>query len=252
MKQNNREEKFPRLYNELSKWFHLLTAPEDYKGEAAFYTKILNETSRIPVKNILELGSGGGNNASHMQADFKLTLTDLSEDMLAISRRLNPECEHIQGDMRKLCLNRQFDAVFVHDAVSYLITEKDLKSAFDTVFVHLKACGAVLFCPDYIKETLEEKTQHGGHSKGNLGVRYLSWTWDPDPLDTSYIVDFAYLLKEGDITTCEYDRHTLGLFPEDVWIDLMAKAGFKEIRTVPHPEADKWATPVFTGVKPQG
>jgi hypothetical protein len=240
----------PLLYRELAKWFHLLTAPEDYRGEAAFYSRTLREISRIPIKNVLEMGSGGGNNASHMKTDFVLTLTDLSKDMLAISRRLNPECEHITGDMRNLRLGRYFDAVFVHDAVSYLTTRKDLKSAFDTAFIHLKPGGAVLFCPDYIKETLEEKTGHGGHSQGNRGLRYLSWTWDPDPLDTSYIVDFAYLLKEGDITTSEYDRHMMGLFSRDVWLDLMARAGFKDIKAVPHPESDNWATPVFTGVKP--
>ena len=40
------------------------------------------------------------------QAQFTLTLTDLSEGMLAQSRALNPEAEHIAGDMRTLRLNR--------------------------------------------------------------------------------------------------------------------------------------------------
>ncbi len=33
------------------------------------------------------------------------------------SRELNPDCEHVLGDMRTLRLGRTFDAVFVHDAV---------------------------------------------------------------------------------------------------------------------------------------
>ena len=32
-----------------------------------------------------------------------------------MSRSINPECEHVQGDMRTLRLGREFDAVFVHD-----------------------------------------------------------------------------------------------------------------------------------------
>ena len=35
-----------------------------------------------------------------------MTLVDLSEEMLAVSRELNPECEHLQGDMRTLRLGR--------------------------------------------------------------------------------------------------------------------------------------------------
>ena len=66
---------------------------------------------------LLELGSGGGNNASHLKARFNCTLTDISPDMLALSRTLNPECEHLEGDMRTLRLGRTFDVVFIHDAI---------------------------------------------------------------------------------------------------------------------------------------
>ncbi|MEA2702730.1 MAG: hypothetical protein QOD63_675, partial [Actinomycetota bacterium] len=68
---------------------------------------------------MLELGSGGGHNAVHLVADFAMTLVDLSDQMLDVSRRLNPGCEHVVGDMRTVRLGRSFDAVFVHDAVDY-------------------------------------------------------------------------------------------------------------------------------------
>jgi trans-aconitate methyltransferase len=58
-----------------------------------------------------------------------MTLVDLSEEMLVVSRRLNPECEHLLGDMRTLRLGRSFDAVFVHDAIDYMTTEADLRRA---------------------------------------------------------------------------------------------------------------------------
>ena len=49
-----------------------------------------------------------------------MTLTDLSEAMIAQSRTLNPDLEHVQGDMRTLRLGRTFDAVFLDaDKVSY-------------------------------------------------------------------------------------------------------------------------------------
>ena len=75
------------------------------------------------ARTLLELGSGGGNNASHLKTRFDCTLTDISPEMLALSRSLNPECEHLEGDMRTLRLGREFDVVFIHDAISYLTTE---------------------------------------------------------------------------------------------------------------------------------
>ena len=110
------------MYDDLAPWFHLLTAPEEYSDEAAFILVALREVADGPVETLLELGSGGGNTASHLKRDLRMTLTDLSPQMLALSATLNPECEHLSGDMRTLRLERTFDAVLAHDAICYMTT----------------------------------------------------------------------------------------------------------------------------------
>jgi SAM-dependent methyltransferase len=216
----------PRLYTDLAPWFPILTAPEEYAHEASVYRRVF-ETLAPPPRTLLELGSGGGNNASHLKARFEMTLVDLSPDMLQVSRRLNPECEHVQGDMRSVRLDRLFDAVFVHDAVMYLASEEDLERAMETAFVHTRPGGGALFVPDCIRETFKEGTDHGGHDAERRALRYLEWSWDPDPSDTSFRSDFAYLLRDEDGSVrCVYDRHELGLFSRDTWLSLLAKVGF--------------------------
>ena len=111
-----------RLYDELADWFHLLTAPEEYAGEAAFILDLLRARVAAPLETLLELGSGGGNTASHLRAHLRLTLTDISGAMLDLSRTLNPGCEHELADMRTVRLGRTFDAVLIHDAVMYMTT----------------------------------------------------------------------------------------------------------------------------------
>ncbi len=106
-----------KLYGELAPWFHLLTHPSDYEEEAAHVVRVVEEAVDGRAETLLELGSGGGNNASFLKKRFACTLTDLSEKMLELSRTINPECEHIQGDMRTLRLGWTFDVAFVHDAV---------------------------------------------------------------------------------------------------------------------------------------
>ncbi|HEX2345637.1 MAG TPA: class I SAM-dependent methyltransferase, partial [Gaiellaceae bacterium] len=83
-----------RIYGELAPWFHLLTHPSEYAEEAAYYTQVIDTVSDGRARTLLELGSGGGNNASHMKARFDCTLTDLSQEMIELSRTINPECEH--------------------------------------------------------------------------------------------------------------------------------------------------------------
>lgn len=217
----------PRLYGDLAKWFPLLSPPEDYAEEADVYRAVLTGAAQSPISTILELGSGGGNNASHLKAHFRMTLVDKSPGMLKVSRRLNPECEHHLGDMRTVRLGRRFDAVFVHDAVAYLTTEEELRAALRTAFEHCRPGGAALFVPDHLKETFQPGTDHGGHDGEGRGMRYLAWTQDPDPDDTTYVTDFAYLLHDNDAgMSVLYDRHLCGLFSRDCWLRTLREVGF--------------------------
>jgi hypothetical protein len=81
-------------------------------------------------------------------------------------------------------------------------------------------------------------------------LRYLEWTWDPDPQDETYVVDFAYLLREGGQMRCEYDRHILGLFSRCDWLKLLGEVGFvPQSRPFEHSELEPGSTEVFVGVK---
>jgi SAM-dependent methyltransferase len=229
-----------------------LSAPAEYAEEAAIYSTILEEATEPARRSVLELGSGAGNNASHMKSRFQLTLVDLSQGMLELSRGINPECEHIQGDMRMVRLGRKFDAVFVHDAIDYMLTEADLRAAFETAFVHCEPKGTALFAPDHVRENFKPDTEHGGNDQGGRGLRYLQWSYDPDPADTTYVVDFAYLLRdETGEASVEHDRHRCGLFARDEWMTWLGEAGF-EPRCVPfeHSELEPGSTELFLASKP--
>ncbi len=224
----------PKMYYDVADWFHLITAPADYAEEAETYSRLLIDASERPPQTVLELGSGGGNNASHMKSRFTLTLTDISPAMLELSKTINPECEHIEGDMRTLRLGREFDAVFVHDAVGYMTAETDLRAAIETAFVHCRPGGAALFAPDVTHETFRASTSHGGHDGDNgRSARYLEWTPEIADGATTYTTDYAYLLREaGGSMHVERDSHTLGVFPRETWLSLLRDVGF-EANVVP-------------------
>lgn len=241
----------PKLYSDLAAWWPLMSAPEDYAEEAAFFRETLVAACGRPPRAVLELGSGGGNNASHMKSHFAMTLVDRSPGMLEVSRALNPECEHVQGDMRTVRLGREFDAVFVHDAIAYMATEADLRRALETAFAHCRPGGAALFAPDHVRETFSASTDHGGHDGPDRGLRYLERTSDPDPDDTTYSVDYAYLLRSSDGSVrVEHDRHVEGLFARGDWLRLFAAVGFQaRVVRFDHSELEPGKYEVFLGMK---
>ena len=243
------------MYGDLAPWFHLLTPPEDYADEATFTLGLLRGHVVGPLETLLELGAGGGNMASHLKGAMRLTLTDLSARMLELSATINPECEHIVGDMRTLRLGRTFDAVLIHDAICYMTSRADLRAAMATAFAHLRPDGVAVLEPDHTRQTFSPGTDHGGEDgppspdgRPGRSLRYLEWTIDPDPADDTYQVDYAMILREADgsVELC-HDRHVEGLFPLQTWLDLLTDVGFHAL-AIEGPEGRT----LFVGSRPAG
>jgi SAM-dependent methyltransferase len=241
-----------RFYVDLAGWWPLISPVEDYREEAAYAAKLLG-TAQVPGREVLELGSGGGHNARFLKERFTLTLLDLSPEMIVQSQRINPECEHHVGDMRDVRLGRQFDAVFVHDAVDYMTTEADLRAAVETAFAHCRPGGVAVFIPDSTAEIFEPGEDHGGedHPDGR-GVRYLEWTWDPDPHDTWVATEYAFVLRGADgQVQVVHETHRTGVFGRDVWLRLLAEAGFAPTRlTEEIDDEDRVPRDVFLAHRP--
>ncbi len=243
-----------RLYGELADWYPLLTPVADYAEEAAFYLRLFKTHCQRQPQTLLDLSSGGGHNAAHLKKTLACTLVDLAPEMLAISRRINSECEHAQGDMRSVRLGRLFDCVLVHDAVSYMATRADLARAIATAFEHTAPGGVAMFQPDFVAETFEPGTETGGSDAEGKGLRYLEWRWIPEVAQETYVTDMAYVLRDASgAVRLLHDRHTMGLFSRDVWLELITAAGFEPL-AVPfeHSSYSDTGHEVFLGLRRPG
>ena len=242
-----------QLYQDLAEWWPLISPPEEYAEEARFAALVLRRAGR-PVREVLELGSGGGHCASHLTPAFAMTLVDASAGMLAVSRRLNPGCEHVQADMRTARLGRDFDAVFVHDAVDYMTTEADLRLVIGTAFAHCRPGGIAVFVPDHITENFEAGTGYGGiDGADGRAARYLDWAYDPDPGDTWTLTQYAFLLRDASgAVQVVHETHRLGLFGRVTWLRLLGEAGFGAGAVTEETTEDRQPRELFTGQRPPG
>jgi SAM-dependent methyltransferase len=215
------------LYADLAEWWPLISPPAEYKEEAAYLAAVLRAAD-TPIRDVLDLGSGGGHVAAHLKDRFTLTLVDISEPMLAVSRRLNPQCQHVHGDMRTVRLGRSFDAVLAHDAVDYITSRGDLGQVIATAFAHCRPGGLALFVPDHVKDTFRP-IQAGGGSRAIDGRQgsFRERTWDPDPDDDLVRAEYEFTLRSSDGTVeVVREDHQLGAFSKDTWWQLLTDAGF--------------------------
>ncbi len=224
-----------RIYADLADWWPLISPPHDYTQEAAYLAEFIQQTqSRIDSQlEVLDLGSGGGHLATHLKERFALTLVDISSDMLKASQQLNPECEHLQGDMRTVRLGRRFDVVLVHDAVDYILGVDDLRQVIETAAEHCRPEGVALFVPDHVKDTFREYAGGGGGGVDAAGrtASFTEHTWDPDPADDWVQADYEFVLREA--TGAERvitESHRLSAYRRATWHTLLDQAGLHLIR----------------------
>ena len=217
-----------RLYRDLADWWPLISPKEEYTAEARYLAAVL-AAAGTGIHQVLDLGSGGGHMAVHLRDDFQVTMVDISAEMLAVSERLNPGSEHIQGDMRSVRLARSFDAVLVHDAIDYITTGQDLRQVIDTAFAHCRPGGLALFTPDHTAETFRPSAGGGGGGDDGTGRRasFRERTSDPDPSDDWILAEYEFTLREADGTVrVVTEAHRLGSFSRGAWLRLLAAAGF--------------------------
>ncbi len=241
-----------RLYTDLAPWWPLLSPAADYAEEAAFLGDLL-ATADGEVREVLELGSGGGHTAVHLARRFTMTLSDISPQMLAVSRRLHPTAAHHQGDMRTLRLDRTFDAVLVHDAVDYMTSEHDLARAVGTAFVHCRPGGVAVLVPDDTREAYAPADHGGSDADDGRGLRYLEWCWDPDPADSWARTLYVVAVRSADGTVdVVHESHDHGLFGRDTWVRLLGEAGFVPRVVTERTTEDRPPRSVFVGHRPPG
>ncbi|MCH8897737.1 MAG: class I SAM-dependent methyltransferase [Chloroflexi bacterium] len=216
-----------RMYHDLAHLWPVISPPEEYAEEAGHLRETFLDRLGPGRHSLLELGVGGGHVLSHLTQVFDATAVDLSPDMLALSERLNPGVEHHLGDMRSVRLPQTFQAVLIHDAVGYMLTEDDLLSAFRTAKAHLEPGGVLVVAPDWFQETFQSPSVlHWVNRRDDLEVTLIEYVHDPDVTDTTIESIFFYLINGPGGLRVEQDRHLTGLFPKATWRRLLGEVGF--------------------------
>ena len=238
-----------KLYNELAYLWPVISPPETYAEEAEHWRRAIRNKLGDGRHHLLELGVGGGHNLSHLTGDFEATAVDISPRMLELSRRLNPRVEHYLGDMRTVRLGRKFDAVLIHDAIGYMLTEDDIRAALTTAKKHLRPGGLLLAPPIWSGRAFTKAwSTVGPATLAIYGSKPRNASTTRDPSDTIIESHFTYRITEKGTDRTEHDIHITGLFPIGDWTRLIEETGFTaEVIHLPGNEGG-YGEHLFSGV----
>ena len=203
----------------------VLINPGDVSDEAALYCKTIRKYSKIPTHTLLHLGCGAGFHDHTFKKHFQVTGVDISQGMLKIARKQNPEIDYHRADMRTIRLGRQFDAVIIPESIGYMTTLNNLRKAIRTARLHLKS-GGVLLIVAHVQEEFRENNFVYSGSRGNCHVTVFENNQVLDSSKNCYEATMVYLIRRSCRLTIHSDRHKIGLFGSMAWNSLLKNDGF--------------------------
>lgn len=203
-------------YNDLAWTEDLLASPAEYEDEVMVYVDLIKRNAVELPRTLLHLGSGAGGHDWIFKRHFTVTGVDLSLGMLNKARVTHPDIEYIEGDMRTLRLNRQFDAVVIPDSIDYMASLDDLQQALQTATTHLKT-GGVLLVVAKTEETFQNNNFAYSGEKDGVQVTLLENNYINPFRPNTYEATFMYLIRQQGELTIHTEHQVLGLFSQETW-----------------------------------
>lgn len=226
-------------YNDLAWTEDWLADPAEYEDEVMVYVDLIKRTAAEPPSTLLHLGSGAGGHDRIFKRHFAVTGVDLSLGMLNKARVAHPDIEYLEGDMRTLRLNRQFDAVAIPDSIDYMASLDDLRQAIQTAVAHLKS-GGVLLVVAKTEETFQSNNFAYTGEKDGVHVTLLENNYINPFRPNTYEATLVYLIRRQGELTIHTDHQVLGIFPQATWEQIFNDAGLTMLKTNLNGRYDKY------------
>ncbi len=210
-------------YSRSAEIYDLIYEFKDFPATSTRLRSLIAE--RAPnAASILDVGCGTGRHLELIGSDFERVGSDLSDEMLDIARSRCPDIEFRQADMAVLDLGRQFDVVScLFSAVAYVRTRDRLDAAVQHMADHLAPGGLLLIEPWIAPEQ---------YWVGHLAVNHaasddlqVSWMYVQELVDGCSRFDINYLVGSRQGVHHFTERHEMGLFRGEEYLDAFAAAG---------------------------
>jgi len=215
------------MYKKLAKYYDLIYSSKDYKGEVERIKELIERYKKSFGNKLLDVGCGTGKHLEYLKNDFSCTGCDINNEMLEIAKKDVTGVFFTQADMINLDLNTKFDVILcLFSGIGYVKTYNNLNKTILNFANHLEQGGIVIIEPWFTKSTYDTgrpgMTTYDGE---NIKIARLNNSKQENKVS---IMDMHYLIAERN-KGVEYfvERHELGLFEIDKFLEFMSKAGLK-------------------------
>ena len=215
------------MYKELAKYYDLIYSWKDYEKETLKINEIIKKYKNSDGNKLLDIACGTGKHIEYLQENFSCTGIDLNEEMIEIASDNMNDVSFKQADMINFSLNDSFDVITcLFSSIGYVKSYDNLEKTIMNFSNHLKTGGIVIIEPFFTKSTytvgLPSMTTYDGE---DIKIARLNTTKLENDIS---VMEMHYLIVERDKDVKYFvDRHEVGLFDVDRFLEIMKTSGFK-------------------------
>ncbi|MFX1566904.1 MAG: class I SAM-dependent DNA methyltransferase [Promethearchaeota archaeon] len=215
------------MYKELAKYYDLIYSWKDYKKEVERVKELIDKYKVSDGNKLLDVGCGTGKHLEYFKDKFSCTGTDINEEMLEVARKKIHGVIFKQADMINMKLKDKYGIIIcLFSSIGYVKTYANLTKTIINFSNHLEKGGVVIIEPWFTKSTYS--VGHPGmttYDGEDIKIARLNTAKLEDELS---VMEMHYLIAERNEDVKYFvDRHELGLFEIEKFLDIMTKAGIK-------------------------
>lgn len=188
--------------------------------------------ARCPdVRSVLEMGCGTGQFMHRLAPEVDVVGVDLSHEMLAVCRRKHPDLEVHHGDFATVDLGRRFGAVVcLFSSIGYVSGVAGLETAIEN-FVRHTAPEGVVVIDGWLRPESAVDGFYNQQSFERDGVLVTRSTLAfVRGAETEMLA--GHLVNDGKHLRTFTERHLMGLFSDDQYLEAMESAGLSDLAVV--------------------
>ena len=211
------------MYERFAQVYDALYPASDLAEKAGQLHALIQE--HCPGANsLLDVACGTGQHLAHLQAHYQVEGVDLSQEMLAVARKRNPDVPLHQGNMVDFDLGQRFDAITcLGSAIGYTKTVKKLNQAVGNMARHVRPGGILAIYSWILPEAWRP-----GHLSADFvdepGLKIARMNVS-EVIDGLSVMDFHFLVGTPEGVEHFVERHELGLFTHDEYVAAFRQTG---------------------------
>ena len=211
------------MYGRSARFYDRLYAGKDYRAASESVRAVI-EKRHPSARTLLDVACGTGRHLEHLRGWYEVEGLDLNPELLSQAGERCPDVPLHEGSMIDFALPSRFDVITcLFSSIAYVRSLDNLFSTVRTINRHLNPGGLLLFEPWFTPET---------YWTGTITANFvddpdvkIAWMYTSEAEGSLAILDMQFLVGTGTGIDHFGERHELGLFTNDQYLDSITLTG---------------------------